>query len=90
LQLTTEVKYPGPIPDKGLTWKAQLENVMNMAYKMFRTCKGKYGETWGLTPNMVYGIYTKVMRPILTYGSTVWWPRVRYQVSRTKLSKLQI
>jgi hypothetical protein len=25
----------------------------------------------------------------LTYGSTVWWLRVRYNVSRTKLSKIQ-
>jgi hypothetical protein len=35
LQLTTEVKYLGLILDKGLTWKAQLKNVMNKAY---RTC----------------------------------------------------
>jgi len=32
-------------------------------------------------------IYT-VIRPVLTYGSTVWWPKVRYNVSRTKLSQL--
>jgi hypothetical protein len=31
LQLTSEVKYLGPILDKGLTWKAQLENVINKA-----------------------------------------------------------
>jgi hypothetical protein len=30
-----------------------------------------------------------VMRPVLTYGSTVWWLRVRYNVSRTELSKIQ-
>ena len=30
-----------------------------------------------------------VFRPILTYGSTVWWPRVGYNVSRTELSKFQ-
>jgi hypothetical protein len=29
-----------------------------------------------------------VNRPVLTYSSIVWWPRVRYNVSRTKLSKL--
>jgi hypothetical protein len=28
LQLTTEVKYLGLILDKGLTWKAQLKNVI--------------------------------------------------------------
>jgi hypothetical protein len=30
-----------------------------------------------------------VMRPVLTYGPAVWWPRVRYNVSRTELSKIQ-
>jgi hypothetical protein len=29
-----------------------------------------------------------VIRPVLTYGSMVWWPRVRYNVSRTELSKI--
>jgi hypothetical protein len=29
-----------------------------------------------------------VIRPVLTYGSMVWWPTVRY-VSRTELSKTQ-
>jgi hypothetical protein len=26
---------------------------------------------------------------ILTYSSTAWWPRVRYNVNMTQLSKLQ-
>jgi hypothetical protein len=34
-------------------------------------------------------MYTIVIRPILTNSSTVWWPRVRYNVSRTELSQLQ-
>ena len=35
LQLTTEVIYLGLILDKGLTWKAQLKNVMSKAYTPF-------------------------------------------------------
>jgi hypothetical protein len=38
---------------------------------------------------MVHWNYTMVIRPVLTYGSKFWWPRVRYNVSRTELSKLQ-
>jgi hypothetical protein len=45
LQLSTEVKYLGLIMDKGLTWKAQLKNVMNKAYRAFWTCKGTFGKT---------------------------------------------
>jgi hypothetical protein len=48
LQLTTDVKYLGPILDKGLTWKAQPENVINKAYRAFWTCKGIFGKTLDL------------------------------------------
>jgi hypothetical protein len=90
LQLTTEVRYLGLILDKGLTWKAQLRNVMNKAYRAFWTHKSTFVKTWGLKPRVVHWIYTMVIRPVLTYGSTVWWLRVRYNVSRTELSKIQI
>jgi hypothetical protein len=30
-----------------------------------------------------------IIRPILTYGATVWWMRVNYNVSRRELNKLQ-
>jgi hypothetical protein len=30
-----------------------------------------------------------VIRPMLTYGSIVWWPMVRYKVSKAELSRLQ-
>jgi hypothetical protein len=45
LWLTTEVIYLELILDKGLTWKAQLKNVMNKAYRAFWTCKGTFGKT---------------------------------------------
>ena len=46
------------------------------------------GKIWGLKTRALQRIYTTVMRPILTYGSMVWWSRVRY-ISRTELNKLQ-
>jgi hypothetical protein len=48
LQLTAEVKYLGPILDRGLTWNAQPENVINKAYRAFWTCKGIFGKTLDL------------------------------------------
>jgi hypothetical protein len=48
LQLSTEFKYLGTILDKGLTWKANLENVINKAYRAFWTCKGIFGKTLDL------------------------------------------
>ena len=77
LQLTTKVKYLGLIVDKGLIWKTQLKNLMTKADGAFCICKGTSGKTWGLKPRVVQWIYTTVVRPIVTYSSTVWWLRVR-------------
>jgi hypothetical protein len=60
-----EVKYLGLILYKGLTWKAQLKNVMNKAYRAFWTCKGTFGRTYSLKPRVVFWIYTMVIRVVL-------------------------
>jgi hypothetical protein len=38
---------------------------------------------------VVYWIYTAVVRPIVTYAATIWWPRVKPKTSQAELSKLQ-
>jgi len=76
-QLTTKVRYLGLTLGKELTWQTRLKNLMIKAERAFLTCKGTSGKTWGLKPWVVHWIYTMVIRPILTYGSTVWWLRVR-------------
>ena len=75
--------------ENGLTLKAQLKNVMNKAYRAFWTCKGTSGKTWGLKPKVLHWIHIMIIRPILTYGSTVWWQRVSYNVKKMELIKLQ-
>jgi hypothetical protein len=32
-------------------------------------------KTWELKPETVYGIYTSVVRPILTYAALLWWQK---------------
>jgi hypothetical protein len=76
--------------DKGLTWKAQLINVMNKACRAFWTCKDTFGKTCNLKPRVLLWICTMVVRPVLAFGSMVWWLRVRFDVSRMELNKLQI
>ena len=88
LQLTFGVIYLGLFLDKGLTRKAQLTNVMKEVYRAFCTCKGTFGKTWFLKPRVVHWMYSIVIRPILNNSTTVWWPRVGYNVSRTELSRL--
>jgi hypothetical protein len=72
IKLSNEVKYLGITLDKGLTWKKQLDKVIDKVYKTFWARKGTFGKTWGLKPKVFYLIYTAVVRPIVTYAATVW------------------
>jgi hypothetical protein len=89
IQFSDDVKYLGLVLDKGLTWKGQLDKVIDKAYNAFWTCRGMFGKTWGLRPHVVYWIYTAVIRPIITYSITVWWPRVKLKASKAELGNLQ-
>jgi hypothetical protein len=45
-------------------------------------------KTWGLKPKVLYKTYTAVVRPIVTYADTIWWPRVKLKTSQAELSKM--
>jgi hypothetical protein len=67
----------------------QLDKDINKVYKALRICRGTSGKTWGLKPKVIYWIYTAVVRFIITYAATVWWPRVELKKKQAKLSELQ-
>jgi hypothetical protein len=71
IPLFSEVKYLGIALDKGLTWKKQLDKVIDKGYKTFWTFRGTSGKTWGPKLKVVYWIYTVVVRPIVTYAATI-------------------
>jgi hypothetical protein len=77
--------------DKGLTWKKQLYKVINKTYKAFWTSRVKFWENLvtEIKGDTVYWIYTVVVRPIVTYAATVWWPTFKLKTSQAELSKLQ-
>jgi hypothetical protein len=54
-------------------------------YIVFWTCKGTCCKTCDLKPGVVHWIYTLLIRPVLTYGSMIWW----LKATKTELKKLQ-
>jgi hypothetical protein len=73
---------------QGTGIKGQLGKIMNRADRAFWIHSGTFGKIWGLKPKAVYWIYSIVVRPIITYATTMWC-RLKYKTSRAKLSKLQ-
>lgn len=89
LHLTSKVKYLGVILDPKLNWKSNVDDRARKAYVALYSCKKMLGKRWGLKPRMALWMYTAIVRPILTYGSTVWWPALKKQYNRTKLGRVQ-
>jgi hypothetical protein len=69
IQPSSEVNYLQLTLDKGLTWKMQLDKVINKVYQAFWTSRGTFGKTWGLKPKMMHLIYTAVVRAIVTHAA---------------------
>jgi hypothetical protein len=45
---------------------------------------------WGLRPKVVHWLYTSVIRPSVTFASTVWWPGCQTGSAKKLLDKIQI
>lgn len=89
LQLSSSVKYLGVHLDQKLLWNIQLEAAVTKGKNVLWAVKRCLSNTWGLTPKIVRWLYISVVRPILTYGSLVWWKRVLNVTVMAELSKLQ-
>jgi ribonuclease HI len=89
LQQTGEVKYLGLILDSKLTWNPHLQKIINKGKMALMATKRAIGRTWGLNPRIVHWLYKAVVRPMITYGSLVWWPKLEQRTAELELTKLQ-
>lgn len=89
LKLSESAKYLGIILDKKLNWNKNLEERRKKAYNALYGCKKCIGKNWGLKPQLVHWIYLTVVRPIITYGSLVWWKGTNTQKASISLQTLQ-
>jgi hypothetical protein len=56
--LSSEFKYLGITQGRGLTWKKQMNKVINRSYKAFWTCCSTFGKTCRLQRKVIFG-YTR-------------------------------
>jgi len=90
LTRTDQVKHLGVVLDGKLTWREHLQQKYNKAVALFWQCRRIVGKTWGITPRIAHWIYTTIIRPMLTHGAVVWWPRVELLSSLQRLACLAI
>ena len=89
IPLVKEIKYLGVIFDQKLTWRPHITKTTKKASIALGRCRRMCGKNWGLNPKMTLWLYTRVIRPMITYGSVVWWPRTQQQGAIRLLSGIQ-
>ena len=84
-----EIRYLGVILDSKLNWKSHIDNRYNKALKILGQCRRFVGQNWGLKPKYMLWLFNMVIKPVLTYGSLVWWTKSNQVTIQNKLNKIQ-
>jgi hypothetical protein len=82
LKMLGKVKYLGVILDCKLTWNQHLQKIMREAQTTFAVVRYMCGKKWGLRPNMVHWLYTRVIGPSIFHAALVWWPKVKQKTTK--------
>ena len=88
LEFKDEVKYPGVTLDRKLTWNSHLRIITNKAKAALMTTQRMVGVKWGLKPSVMHWLYLRVVRPMVTYGSLVWWPKTLQAQAKAQLNSV--
>jgi hypothetical protein len=83
------VKYLGVILDSELNWNQHLQKIIRKARTTFAVVRRMYGKKWGLRPNMVHWLYTRVIGPSILHAALVWWPKVKQKTTKIQLGRIQ-
>jgi hypothetical protein len=65
LKMLDEVKYLVVILDSRLTWNQHLQKLIRKTQTTFALVRRTCGRKWGLRPNMVHWLCTRVIRPFI-------------------------
>jgi hypothetical protein len=88
LKMLGEVKYLGVILDSKLNWNQHLQKIIRKAHTTFAVLRCMCGKKWGLKPNMVHWLYTRVIRPSILQAVFVWWPKVEQKTTKIQLGRI--
>ena len=62
-----------------------MQKVIRKAQPTFAVVRRICGKIWGLRPNMVHWLYTRVIRPSILHGALVWWSKVMQKTTQTQI-----
>lgn len=83
------VKCLGVTLSQNLNWKDHVKYRLDKCIKVFWQCRKIIGKKWGLRPYNILWLYKAIVRPMLVYGSFVWWEVTKTVTVNRQLDHLQ-
>jgi len=66
-----------------------MQKIIDKAQTTFVVVRCTCGKKWGLRPNMVHWLYTRVIRPSIFHGSLMWWSKAMQKTTKIQLGRIQ-
>jgi hypothetical protein len=89
IEVVDTFKYLGILLDSLLDSNPHIDLKIKRAKKYLMMLHQGIGACWGPTPSITLWLWTGIVRPFLTYGSTVWARKTSQARIIKKLTKLQ-
>ena len=89
IDISNHARFLGVTLDSKLNFNQHIINICNKATASLMQCKRAVGPTWGLSPKTCLWIYTRVIRPMISYSSVIWVNALNKQYNTKKLERIQ-
>ncbi|KAL5263487.1 hypothetical protein ACHWQZ_G008759 [Mnemiopsis leidyi] len=82
-------KFLGIILDSKLSWNEHIDNLCKKTKGILMQCRCVVGPTWGFKPATMRWVYDVMVKPILSYGATIWVNGTKTKHNQQLLSGVQ-
>ncbi|KAL5249176.1 hypothetical protein ACHWQZ_G000615 [Mnemiopsis leidyi] len=82
-------KFLGIILDSKLSWNEHIDNLCRKTKGILMQCRRVVGPTWGFKPATMRWVYDVMVKPILSYGATIWVNGTKTKHNQQLLSGVQ-
>jgi ribonuclease HI len=82
-------KFLGITLDSKLSWNEHIDNLCKKTKGILMQCRRVVGPTWGFKPATMRWVYDVMVKPILSYGATIWVNGTKTKHNQQLLSGVQ-
>ncbi|KAL5255393.1 hypothetical protein ACHWQZ_G010825 [Mnemiopsis leidyi] len=89
INVLNSTKFLGLTLDSKLNWNEHIDNLCKKTKCILMQCRRAVGPTWGFKPATMRWVYNAMVKPVLSYWSTIWINGTKTKRNQTLLNGVQ-